>query len=268
MIRKLTLLTAIGTSLALNLGSTQRLHPKTLRRGTLLEDIQTVADEVEATHVLRVDLGGELGAVRLHAPVSRLTRWPAGDLWPAGRALATRLSAEPDLVRGHHVLELGTGLGIAGIAAADAGARHVFLSDIDASAVRLALRSHAELGRSPGRVSGARVDFARGGWPAAVRAGADNTDVVIASDVLYSERQAPALARFLADYLADRPHGKGYVMNPLARDKARIGFAFMEEARAFGLHVEAEEYASRASGAADMQLIKVENTRGDGDGLG
>ena len=73
-----------------------------------------------------------------------------------------------------------------------------------------------------------------------------------------------ALARFLADYLADRPRGKGYVMNPLARDEARIGFAFMEEARAFGLHVEAEEYASRASGAADMQLIKVENTRSDG----
>ena len=135
--------------------------------------------------------------------------------------------------------------------------------DIDASAVRLALRSHEELGRSPGRVSGARIDFARGGWPAAVRAGADNTDVVIASDVLYSERQAPALARFLADYLADRPRGKGYVMNPLARDKARIGYAFMEEARAFGLHVEAEEYASRASGAADMQLIKVENTRSE-----
>ena len=71
---------------------------------------------------------------------------------------------------------------------------------------------------------------------------------------------APALARFLADYLADRPHGKGYVMNPLARDKARIGFAFMEEARAFGLHVEAEEYIAR--GAA-MQLIKVENTRSE-----
>ena len=267
-----------SSALALHLGSTQRLPLRPL----------TPQDEI--THTLRVELGGELGAVRLHAPVSRLTRWPAGDLWPAGRALATRLSAEPGLVRGRRVLELGTGLGIAGIAAADAGARHVFLSgilcgnqvsgasrhggnlthtgDIDASAVKLALRSHEELGRSPGRASGARIDFARGGWPAAVRAGAADTDVVIASDVLYSERQAPALARFLADYLADRPRGKGYVMNPLARDKARIGFAFMEEARAFGLHVEAEEYASRASGAADMQLIKVENTRGDGDGLG
>ena len=53
-------------------------------------------------------------------------------------------------------------------------------------------------------------------------------------------------------------------MNPLARDKARIGHKFMEDARARGLRVDAEEYASRASGAADMQLIKVENTRGDG----
>ena len=262
MIRQLTFWAAIGTSLALHWGSTHRLPQKTLRRATLIEDIQ-ISDEAEALHVLRVDLGGELGAVRLHAPVSRLTRWPAGDIWPAGRALATRLSAEPGLVRGRRVLELGTGLGVAGIAAADAGARHVFLSDIDASAVKLALRSHAELGRSPGRVSGARVDFARGGWPAAIRAGADNTDVVIASDVLYSERQAPALARFLADYLADRPHGKGYVMNPLARDKARIGHKFMEDARARGLRVDAEEYASRASGAADMQLIKVENTRSE-----
>ena len=168
LIRRLMLFTAIGASLALHWGSTHRLPQKTLRRATLIEDIQ-ISDEAEALHVLRVDLGGELGAVRLHAPVSRLTRWPAGDIWPAGRALATRLSAEPGLVRGRRVLELGTGLGIAGIAAADAGARHVFLSDIDASAVRLALRSHAELGRSPGRVSGARVDFARGGWPAAVR---------------------------------------------------------------------------------------------------
>ena len=104
--------------------------------------------------------------------------------------------------------------------------------------MKLALRSHEELGRSPGRARVGRVSPAAA-WPA-VRAGADDTDVVIASDVLYSERQAPALARFLADYLADRPRGKGYVMNPLARDKARIGFAFMEEARAFGLHVEAE----------------------------
>ena len=73
MITQVTLYTAIGTSLALNLGSTHGLAPKTLRHATLIEDIQT-ADEAEALHVLRVELGGELRAVRLHAPVSRLTR--------------------------------------------------------------------------------------------------------------------------------------------------------------------------------------------------
>ena len=43
-------------------------------------------------------------------------------------------------------------------------------------------------------------------------------------------------------------------MNPLARDRARSGFAFMEEARALGLRVDAEEYITRG---AVMQLIKV-----------
>ena len=117
MISQFALFTC-SSALALHLGSQQRLP------------LRTLTPQDEPTHTLRVDLGGELGAVRLHAPVSRLTRWPAGDLWPAGRALATRLSAEPELVRGLRVLELGTGLGIAGIAAADAGARHVFLSAI------------------------------------------------------------------------------------------------------------------------------------------
>ena len=72
MIRQLMLCAAIGTSLALHLGSTQRLPPKSLRRATLIEDIQT-ADEAEALHVLRVELGGELGAVP-HDEQARLRR--------------------------------------------------------------------------------------------------------------------------------------------------------------------------------------------------
>ena len=76
MISQFALFTC-SSALALHLGSQQRLP------------LQTNFPQDEITHTLRVDLGGELGAVRLHAPVSRLTRWPAGDLWPAGRALAT-----------------------------------------------------------------------------------------------------------------------------------------------------------------------------------
>ena len=123
------------------------------------------------------------------------------------------MSAEPEIVRGRRVLELGTGLGIAGIAGGGRRRPARFLSDIDASAVRLALKSHEELGRSPGRVSGARVDFARGGWPAAVRAGADNGRRH-RERRLYSERQAPP-SPALADYsptgrerVCDEPTGE------------------------------------------------------------
>ena len=42
--------------------------------------------------------------------------------WPSALALAQLLTAQPELVRGRRVLELGCGLGLAGIAAARAGA--------------------------------------------------------------------------------------------------------------------------------------------------
>ena len=104
----------------------ERLAPFPATRGLALEP------EEEALTTYRVQVGGLLGCVRVLAPVDRLSRWPAGDLWPAGRALAARLSGEPDLVRGRRVLELGTGLGIGGIAAAGAGAARVWLSDYPA----------------------------------------------------------------------------------------------------------------------------------------
>ena len=44
--------------------------------------------------------------------------------WPSAIALAARLAAEPQLVAGRRVIELGCGLGLAGIAAAWAGVLH------------------------------------------------------------------------------------------------------------------------------------------------
>ena len=44
------------------------------------------------------------------------------DLWHGGAALAAEIFAEPELVRGKRVIDLGCGLGIAGIAAAMVGA--------------------------------------------------------------------------------------------------------------------------------------------------
>ena len=76
--------------------------------------------------------------LRHHAatPHSRLSRlsdsapyWAY--LWPGGAALIAHLAANPDLVRGKRVLDLGTGGGLVGIAALRLGAVSVLASDTD-----------------------------------------------------------------------------------------------------------------------------------------
>lgn len=54
--------------------------------------------------------------------------------WGSGQALARHLLDHPSLVRGRRIVDLGTGSGIAAIAAARAGAREVVAVDIDPTA--------------------------------------------------------------------------------------------------------------------------------------
>jgi hypothetical protein len=55
----------------------------------------------------------------------------AGRTWHAGHALGMRLASDwAGLVRDKLVLEVGTGTGVAGLAAASAGARRVLLTDL------------------------------------------------------------------------------------------------------------------------------------------
>ncbi len=51
--------------------------------------------------------------------------------WPGGQALARYILDEPAIARGRTVLDFASGCGIAGIAAAQAGALSVLCSDID-----------------------------------------------------------------------------------------------------------------------------------------
>jgi predicted nicotinamide N-methyase len=55
--------------------------------------------------------------------------------WAGGQALARYVLDNPDTVRGKRVLDFGAGSGLAGLAAAKAGAAHVTGADIDAFAV-------------------------------------------------------------------------------------------------------------------------------------
>ena len=94
--------------------------------------------------------------------------------WGSGLALARYLLQTPERVRDRSVLDLGSGSGIAAIAAARAGAARVTACDIDPDA-RLATQVNAELNESAIDV----VD--------SLRADHGRFDLVLLADVLYDK---------------------------------------------------------------------------------
>ena len=64
--------------------------------------------------------------------------------WAGGQALARYILDNPDLIRGKHVLDLGSGSGLTAIAAKLAGAENVLACDIDAFALAAAHMNAAE----------------------------------------------------------------------------------------------------------------------------
>jgi len=99
--------------------------------------------------------------------------------WSGGQALARYLLDHPERVQGRHVLDFGAGCGIAGIAAARAGAGRVSASDIDPVSVR-ATAHNAELNDlQVETVQGDLIYAENPGW-----------DVVLAGDIWYQSRLA------------------------------------------------------------------------------
>lgn len=100
--------------------------------------------------------------------------------WGSGQALARYLLTNPDIVAGRRVLDLGSGSGVAGIAASLAGARSVIACDIDQDA-QLATRYNAQLNNTPIELV---EDFTTGA----------QYDIVLLADVLYDKSNLPLLA--------------------------------------------------------------------------
>jgi predicted nicotinamide N-methyase len=99
--------------------------------------------------------------------------------WSGGQALARYLLDRPVTVRGRHILDFGAGCGIAGIAAARAGAREVTASDIDPVSVR-AISHNADLNAvQVETVHGDLIYAENPGW-----------DVLLAGDIWYESRLA------------------------------------------------------------------------------
>mmetsp|Transcript_38 Transcript_38/g.122 ORF Transcript_38/g.122 Transcript_38/m.122 type:complete len:267 (+) Transcript_38:338-1138(+) len=110
-------------------------------------------------------------------------------VWRAGEFLASTLAANPSLVRGKRVIELGCGTGLCGLVAARLGASYVLLTDGSDSVAQRAKRN-IELNRdSDGRglALGENMISARKlMWGALLEEELRGKfDVVLASDVLY-----------------------------------------------------------------------------------
>jgi predicted nicotinamide N-methyase len=118
-----------------------------------------------------------------------LANFPYGlMLWASALGLAEWLSRTPSLVRGKRVLEIGAGVGLAGLAASALGAV-VIQTDFQADALTLCRHNAAR-----NAVEGIRI-ARRADWrdfPADLR----DFDVVIGSDVLY-ERASHGLLNVL-----------------------------------------------------------------------
>jgi predicted nicotinamide N-methyase len=107
--------------------------------------------------------------------------------WPGGQALARYLLDHPAVVTGRTVLDLGSGSGLAAIAAAKAGAAAVVASEVDAlAAAAIALNARANGVPCPA-VAGDVLDGDGAG-----------ADVVLAGDVCYSRPVAERVLGFLA----------------------------------------------------------------------
>ena len=153
----------------------------------------------------------------------RLPFW--ADLWPASIALAREVCLQRSLA-GKRVLELGCGLGLAGIAAAGAGARVTF-SDYEPDAL---LFTRFNVYTNLGEAGSASADIRLLDWRDTSLAG--QYDVILGADILYERRVFTALAVLFRRMLQTG----GYVL--LSDPNRSTGKEFFASAKAQGFNVE------------------------------
>ena len=105
--------------------------------------------------------------------------------WAGGQALARYILDHPDMVRGKHVLDIGAGSGLVGLAAAQAGAASILAADIDAFACA-AIRLNAAANNCEITVTQDDLIGAAGAW-----------DVILVGDLFYERPLAERLLAWL-----------------------------------------------------------------------
>jgi len=128
-------------------------------------------------------------------------------LWPAAFLLADVVAHEhwplPADSRASEVLEIGCGLGLAGLVALARG-MHVQFTDYDAAPLEFVARSAAENGFDPARFTIRRLD-----WRALPD---EHFSLILGADVIYEAPLVPLVANLLRTLLA--PGGLGLIASP------------------------------------------------------
>ena len=165
-------------------------------------------------------------APEVFAANERLPYW--ADLWTSSVELARWCLTDP-AVCGASVLEIGCGVGLAGIAAAKAGAT-VRMTDVDPEALQFA--RYNALNNLPESVVRASLTTAVLDWdaPGAI----DPVDFVLGGDIIYERGTFDHLLDLLS--LALRPLGVAVLTDP---DRA-IGHAFLRRAVERGFDIRSE----------------------------
>ena len=164
-----------------------------------------------------------------------------GAVWPSAEALAARLLAGAPLA-GKRVLDLGCGLGACGFAAARRGAEVVFM-DWEPRAIEIVAASALEQGLPLSTFDLVVADWRR---PPRIHA----FDLILGADVLYEERNAPAVAAFLAAHL--QAGAEGWIGDP----KRPHALRFPALAREAGLEYLGGELLPRPAGGTEVSLLR------------
>jgi predicted nicotinamide N-methyase len=133
--------------------------------------------------------------------------------WASGLALARWIVAHPEHVAGRQVLDFGSGSGIAGLAAARAGAARVVCCDLDPLALK-ACRANA-------RANAVQIETLDD-----LHASTERFELILAADVLYDRANLPLLA--LLQTRAERI----LLADSRMRDLAHPGFTRITELQA------------------------------------
>jgi predicted nicotinamide N-methyase len=173
------------------------------------------------------------------APPLRLAEAPGPkigtSLWAGAAVLLAHLRALPPAfwgAQGARVVELGCGVGLAGLACSALGAQRVALTDAKPAAVQLAAHNvAANAGALGGRGGGVRacvLEWGAEAWRAFARAGAGGAapvGLLVGSDLVYSEAGARALCGTLAAALAE-PEGSAGAMLLAYKERGQGGVFF------------------------------------------